>query len=596
MIRGKIIKISGPAVIAGGMTGAKMNDIVRVGNLGLIGEIIRLDRDTAFIQVYEDTSGLFIGEPVESTAEPLIVELGPGLLGGIFDGIQRPLDEIEKQSGFWMARGLIVNRLGRGKTWHFSPSVKKGDIVQEGDTLGEVKETGVFLHKIMVPPGISGVVKEVKKGEFKVEDTVVSLEDGRQLSMLQKWPVRRPRPFKKKLPPGEPFITGQRVFDLLFPIALGGNAIVPGGFGTGKTVVEQTLAKYCNADILVYVGCGERGNEITDVLTEFPHLEDPKTGGPLMSRTILVVNTSNMPIAAREASIYTGITLAEYYRDMGFNVALMADSTSRWAEALREISSRLEEMPGEEGFPTYLATRLASFYERSGRVECLGNPGRLGSVTIVGAVSPPGGDFSEPVTQHSMRVSGAFWALDAHLAYRRHFPAINWHKSYTLYYQPMKDWYLKNVSPQWDNLRTQMLQIQQKDAELQEVVQLVGPDALQDAERLILESARMLRDGFLQQHAFSPVDASCSLNKQYKMLNAFILFYEKCKKEIEAGTPVTTLLRLPVREGISRLKEIPEERFDEHYARLEEEIKEVFENLHKTELMGVNDGAADKGV
>ncbi|MDI6760586.1 MAG: V-type ATP synthase subunit A [Candidatus Brocadiaceae bacterium] len=596
MIRGKIIKISGPAVIAGGMTGAKMNDIVRVGNLGLIGEIIRLDRDTAFIQVYEDTSGLFVGEPVESTAEPLVVELGPGLLGGIFDGIQRPLDEIEKQSGFWMARGLIVNRLGREKTWHFSPRVKKGDTVQGGDTLGEVKETGVFLHKIMAPPGIRGVVKEVKKGEFKVEDTVVSLEDGQQLSMMQKWPVRRPRPLKKKLPPDEPFITGQRVFDLLFPIALGGNAIVPGGFGTGKTVVEQTLAKYCNADILVYVGCGERGNEITDVLTEFPHLEDPKTGGPLMSRTILVVNTSNMPIAAREASIYTGTTLAEYYRDMGYNVALMADSTSRWAEALREISSRLEEMPGEEGFPTYLATRLASFYERSGRVECLGEPGRRGSVTIVGAVSPPGGDFSEPVTQHSMRVSGAFWALDAHLAYRRHFPAINWHKSYTLYYQPMKDWYLKNVNHQWDNLRTQMLQIQQKDAELQEVVQLVGPDALQDSERLVLESARMLRDGFLQQHAFSPVDASCSLNKQYKMLNVFILFHEKCKKEIEAGIPVTTLLHLPVREGISRLKEIPEERFDEHYARLEEEIKEVFENLHKPELTGVNDGAADKGI
>lgn len=596
MIKGKIIKVSGPAVVAGGMTGAKMNDIVRVGNLGLIGEIIRLDSDTAFIQVYEDTSGLFVGEPVESSGEPLIVELGPGLLGGVFDGIQRPLDVVEKQSGFFVARGLIVNRLDRERTWQFSPRVKRGDSVQEGDTLGEVKEAGFFVHRIMVPPGVSGVVKEVKEGQFKAEETVVSLEGGHELTMMQKWPIRKPRPSRKKLPPDEPFVTGQRVFDLLFPIALGGNAIIPGGFGTGKTVVEQTLAKYSNADIIVYVGCGERGNEITDVLVEFPHLEDPKTGGPLMNRTILVVNTSNMPIAAREASIYTGITLAEYYRDMGYNVALMADSTSRWAEALREISSRLEEMPGEEGFPTYLATRLANFYERSGRVECLGKPPRVGSVTVVGAVSPPGGDFSEPVTQHSMRISGAFWALDTHLAYRRHFPAINWHKSYTLYYKAMKEWYLKNAAPEWDDLRTQMLQIQQKDAELQEVVQLVGPDALQDQERLILEAARMIREGFLQQHAFSPVDASCPLNKQYKMLKALISFYELCKKEIEAGTPITTLLKLPVREEIARLKEVPQDKFDEHYAQLEWKVKEAFVNLGEPELKGASHGATDKGI
>ncbi len=584
MIKGKVIKISGPAVIADGMTGAKMYDMVRVGNLGLIGEIIRLDGDTAFIQVYEDTSGLFVGEPVESTGEPLIVELGPGLLGSIYDGIQRPLSIMEEKSGYFIARGIVVDRLNREKLWHFFPKVKKGDSVKEGDTLGEVKETKYLTHKVMVPPGVSGVVKEVKEGAFTVADTVVVLEDGRQLSMMQKWPVKRPRPCKKKLSPTEPFITGQRVFDTLFPIALGGSAIVPGGFGTGKTVVEQTLAKFSNADIIVYVGCGERGNEMTDVLVEFPHLEDPKTGGPLMDRTVLVVNTSNMPIAAREASVYTGITLAEYFRDMGYSVALMADSTSRWAEALREISSRLEEMPGEEGFPTYLATRLANFYERSGRVECLGGEKRFGSVTIVGAVSPPGGDFSEPVTQSSMRVSGALWALDSSLAYRRHYPAINWHKSYTLYYELMKKWYKDKITPEWDSLRTRMIQVQQKDAELQEVVQLVGPDALQDAERLVLETARMIREGFLRQNAFHPVDASCSLKKQYKMLKAFLTLHENCKKEIETGTPIETLINLPVREEVARLGEVSEDKFDAHYTQLEEKVKEAFEGLSATKL------------
>ena len=608
MIRGKIIKISGPAVVAGGMSGAKMYDMVRVGIIGLIGEIIRLDGDTAFIQVYEETSGLFIGELVESTEEPLVVELGPGLLGGIFDGIQRPmevaeryghkgspglplpngiqisLEAEEKQSGHFISRGIIADKLSRKRLWHFSPNVKKGASVQEGDVLGIVKEKGHLMHKILVPPGVSGVVSEVREGDFIVTDTVVVLEDGRELSMMHKWPVKMPRPCKRKLSLGEPFITGQRIFDFLFPVALGGSAIIPGGFGTGKTVVEQSLSKYSNADIIVYVGCGERGNEMADVLTEFPRLQDPKTGGPLMDRTILIVNTSNMPIAAREASIYTGITMAEYYRDMGYNVALMADSTSRWAEALREISSRLEEMPGEEGFPTYLSTRIATFYERSGKVECLGSDKSVGSITVVGAVSPPGGDFSEPVTQSSMRVSGALWALDSNLAYSRHYPAINWHKSYTLYYKAMKKWYEENVSSEWDGFRNRITQILQEDAELQEVVQLVGPGALQDAERLTLETARMVRESFLQQSAFSPTDASCSLDKQYKMLKILLLFYELSKEKIEREFSIDILIGLPVMEEISRLKEVPEEEFSEHYAQFEENVKNSFENLSPTRV------------
>lgn len=581
----KIAKISGPAVIAEGMSGTKMYDIVRVGKLGLIGEIIRLDGDTAFIQVYEDTSGLFVGEPVETTNEPLIVELGPGLLGGIFDGIQRPLGEVEKQSGYFIARGLIIDRLSREKKWAFEPKVKVGDKVRDGDILGEVQETKSLAHRILVPPNVSGTVAEVKKGEFTVSDTVVRLKEGKELTMMHKWPVKQPRPYKKKLSPDEPFITGQRVFDLLFPIALGGTAIVPGGFGTGKTVVEQTLAKFSNADVIVYVGCGERGNEMTDVLTEFPELIDPKTGGPLMHRTVLVVNTSNMPVAAREASVYTGITLAEYFRDMGYSVALMADSTSRWAEALREISSRLEEMPGEEGYPTYLGTRLANFYERSGRVECIcSDDTRTGSVTVVGAISPAGGDFSEPVTQSSQRVAGALWALDASLAYRRHYPAINWGKSYTLYYEQLRTWFSKHVTDDWDNVRNEMIHLQQKDAELQEVVQLVGPDALQDSERLILEVARMIREGFLQQSAFSPVDASCSMKKQYGMLRAFLAFYAKCKDKIDKGVPIDTLLDLPVREDVSRLKEVPEDKFSSHITNLNKTLEDVFTNLEAAKV------------
>lgn len=581
----KIIKISGPAVIADGMSGAKMYDIVRVGKLGLIGEIIRLDGDTAFIQVYEDTSGLFVGEPVETTNEPLVVELGPGLLTGIFDGIQRPLPDIEKQAGFFISRGLVIDKLSREKKWKFEPKVKAGDKVQGGDVLGIVQETKSLVHHILVPPKVSGTVKEVKEGEFTVTETVVKLKEGDELAMMHKWPVKQPRPYKRKLSPDEPFITGQRVFDMLFPIALGGTAIVPGGFGTGKTVVEQTLAKYSNADVIVYVGCGERGNEMTDVLTEFPELEDPKTGGPLMDRTVLVVNTSNMPVAAREASVYTGITLAEYFRDMGYSVAIMADSTSRWAEALREISSRLEEMPGEEGYPTYLGTRLANFYERSGRVECLCSDTRTGSVTVVGAVSPPGGDFSEPVTQSSQRVAGALWALDASLAYRRHYPSINWGKSYTLYYEQLRDWFTKNVTDDWNSVREEMIRLQQKDAELQEVVQLVGPDALQDSERLILEVSRMIREGFLQQNAFSPVDASCSLEKQYGMLKAFLSFYSKCKDKIDRGVEIETLLDLPIREDVSRLKEVDEDKFPAHVADLNKNLEDIFANIETEKIV-----------
>ncbi|NOZ19813.1 MAG: V-type ATP synthase subunit A [Planctomycetes bacterium] len=570
--KSEIIQISGPAVIAKGMTGTRMLDIVKVGKEGLVGEIIRLDGDTAFIQVYEDTWGLRVGEPVISTNEPLTVELGPGLLGGVFDGIQRPLHSIEDKAGSFIKRGVAVDILPRDKKWAFKPTVKPGDTVEQGDVLGLVQETPTLEHRILCPPGVSGAIAEAKEGEFLVTDPVVTLEDGTPLSMMQKWPVKMGRPVKEKLPPTEPFITGQRIFDTLFPIAMGGSATIPGGFGTGKTVVEQTLAKFSNADVIVYVGCGERGNEMTDVLTEFPELEDPRTGGPLMDRTVLVVNTSNMPVAAREASIYTGITLAEYYRDMGYSVALMADSSSRWAEALREISSRLEEMPGEEGYPTYLATRLAAFYERSGRVACLGKGNRIGAVTIVAAVSPPGADFSEPVTQISQRVAGALWALDSSLAFRRHFPSVNWNRSYTLYYDLLKEWFDKEIGRDWTTQRTEMMALLQKDADLQEIVQLVGPDSLQDSERLILEASRMVREGFLQQNAFSEVDGSCSLQKQRWVLKALLTFYEEAEKLVAKNIPLQSILDLPVRERISTLKEVPDEGFEDHCKGLLDEM------------------------
>ncbi|MBI4726507.1 V-type ATP synthase subunit A [candidate division TA06 bacterium] len=562
-MQGIIQKISGPAVIAKNMMGARMYDIVKVGKLGLVGEIIRLDGDTAFIQVYEDTSGLFVGEPVITTGEPLKVELGPGLLESIFDGIQRPLDQIKKKEGDFIARGVEVPSLNREKKWKFKPAVNEDDQVSEGDVLGEVQENAWFVHKILVPPNKSGKLKSVaKEGEYTVADPIAELENGAKLFLMHSWPVRQPRPFKKKMDPDEMFITGQRILDTLFPVAMGGTAAIPGPFGSGKTVVQQTLAKHSNAQVIIYVGCGERGNEMTEVLTEFPELLDPKTKRPLMERTVLIANTSNMPVAAREASIYTGITLAEYFRDMGFSVAMMADSTSRWAEALREISSRLEEMPGEEGYPTYLSSKLAAFYERAGRTVCVGKDDRVGSVTIVGAVSPPGGDFSEPVTQSTLRIMGTFWALDASLAQRRHFPAINWNRSYSLYAEMLGGWLKEHVAPDFSDVRKRASELLQKEAALQEVVQLVGPDALQDQERMVIEVGKMLREDYLQQHAFSEVDGHCSLEKSYRMLKAILAFYDGAHHAIEQGAMhINDILNLPQLEQCARFKEVPQDQF-----------------------------------
>jgi len=575
-MEGKIQKIAGPAVIGKGLFGSKMYDIVKVGHLGLLGEIIRLDGDTAFIQVYEDTSGLFVGEPVFNTQQPLMAELAPGILSSIYDGIQRPLDLIREMKGDFIARGIFVDAVDKKKKWAFTPCVKKGVRVSGGDTLGTTRE-GDFVHRIMVPPNLSGEIKDIKSGEFTVEETVCELTNGTGLAMLQRWPVRAARPFQKKLDPNELFITGQRIFDALFPVALGGSAAIPGPFGSGKTVVQQTLAKYSSADIIVYVGCGERGNEMADVLYEFPELTDPRTGRPLMERTVLIANTSNMPVAAREASIYTGITLAEYYRDMGYQVAVMADSTSRWAEAMREISSRLEEMPGEEGYPTYLATKLAAFYERSGRTVCLGKSENqedlLGSVTIVGAVSPPGGDFSEPVTQSTLRIVGTFWALDDKLANRRHFPAINWGRSYSLYHEHLGDWYRDKVSPEFVQLTRRMSALLQREAELQEIVQLVGPDALQDAERLIIEAGKMLREDFLQQNAFSDIDGFCSMEKQYGVLKGILEFYDRAQQALKSGKHIEHILESPAIEQIARFKEVPHKEFPEALAGTMKEIE-----------------------
>ncbi len=561
---GEITRISGPAVIARGLAGARMYDIVRVGKEKLIGEIIRLDGETAFVQVYEDTSGLYLGEPVESTGAPLALELGPGMLSSIYDGIQRPLDKIRDAQGDFISRGVVVDSLDRGRKWTFVPKVKQGDRVGPGDILGEVQEYS-YAHRVMVPPDASeDEVVEIKGGDVTVTDVVARLRGGRELRMMQTWPVRVPRPAKRKLEPTELFVTGQRILDVLFPVAMGGTAAVPGPFGSGKTVVQQTLSKWSNADIIVYVGCGERGNEMTDVLTEFPELEDPRNGRPLMERTILVANTSNMPVAAREASIYTGVTMAEYFRDMGYRVALMADSTSRWAEALREISSRLEEMPAEEGYPPYLASRLSAFYERAGRAVVLGKDERVGAVTVVGAVSPPGGDLSEPVTQSTLRIVGTFWSLDAQLAYRRHFPAINWNRSYSLYEGLLNSWYGKNVAEDFTDQRAWVSAILSREAGLQEVVQLVGPDALQDQERLVIETGKMIREYFLQQSAFSEVDASCSLEKAYWMVRGIRAFYETAAKALERGMVIDEIINLPQNEQIARFKEVPNDKFRPH--------------------------------
>jgi len=576
MIEGKISKVSGPVVIAAGMSGSKMYDVVKVGDLGLIGEIIRLEEDKAVLQVYEDTSGLKIGEKVVSTGEPLLMELGPGLLSSIFDGIQRRLPELSEEYGEYIPRGVTGLSLPCDKKWNFEPKVKFGDKVEGGDVIGIVMETEHIEHRIMVPPNMTGKITKIEKGEFTIDDPIAVLDGDKKVCMKQIWPAREPRPYKKKLDPEVPFITGMRVLDTFFPIAQGGNAIIPGGFGTGKTVTEQSLAKWADADIIVYVGCGERGNEMTEVLVEFPELMDPRTDVPLMQRTMLVANTSNMPVAAREASIYTGITLAEYYRDMGYNVAMMADSTSRWGEALREVSGRLEEMPGEEGYPAYLATRLANFYERSGRVVCLGKEEKVGSITVVGAVSPPGGDFSEPMTQNSLRITGAFWALDTDLAHRRHFPAISWIKSYTLYLDQIETWYVAQVGFDWKQLRDKAVFLLQKEAELQEIVQLVGPDALPESEKVILEVTRMIREDYLQQFAFHEIDAFCPPKKQYLMLKAILTFYNATVEAFERGVVLRQIMELPIKEEVARMKEIPmeesEERLNDLIDRIEKEI------------------------
>jgi V/A-type H+-transporting ATPase subunit A len=562
MIRGTIRKITGPAVIAKGMLGARMFDIVKVGEEQLVGEIIRLEGNTAFVQVYEDTSGLLVGQPVESTGAPLTVELGPGLLNAVFDGIQRPLRAIEEKTGTFISRGVEAPALDRKQQWDWSPKVKEGDEVKGGMTLGTVKEFR-FTHKIMTPPEVNGVVKQVKpEGSYTVEEPVVVLEDGTELKMVQLWPVRRPRPVKEKLDPNEPFLTGTRILDVLFPVAMGGNAAIPGPFGSGKTVTQQSLAKWSNADIVVYVGCGERGNEMTDVLTEFPELEDPKTGEPLMHRTVLIANTSNMPVAAREASIYVGVTLAEYFRDQGYTVALMADSTSRWAEALREISSRLEEMPAEEGYPPYLSSRLAAFYERAGLVTTLAE--ERGAVSVVGAVSPAGGDMSEPVTQSTLRIAGAFWRLDDSLAYRRHFPAINWNGSYSLYMPLLEQWYRENLEEDYAQMRDAINHLLQQEASLQEMVQLVGPDALQDKERLIIEVGRIIREDFLQQDAFHENDAYCSMEKAQGIIRMILTFHRQAEKALGRGISIDDLIQNPVLEKIAKARFIAEDRFQNY--------------------------------
>ncbi len=563
MIVGTIAKITGPVCVAEGMVGARMYDIVRVGTEGLMGEVIRLEGDSATIQVYEDTSGLKVGEIVESTEGPLMVELGPGLLSSIYDGVQRPLPVVAAASGDYIERGTVASALDRDRQWDWTPEVAAGDVAVAGTVLGRVPEGKTIVHKVMVPPtvGATTVASVAPAGSYRVDHVVATLADGTEVRMSQKWPVRQGRPYLRKLDPTTPFTTGMRILDTFFPIALGGNAIIPGGFGTGKTVTQQSLAKWADVDIIVYVGCGERGNEMTEVLTEFPHLQDPRNDAPLMDRTVLVANTSNMPVAAREASIYVGVTLAEYYRDMGYNVAMMADSTSRWGEALREVSGRLEEMPGEEGYPAYLATRLASFYERSGRVKPLGSDDdeRVGSVTMVGAVSPAGGDMSEPMTQNSLRVTGAFWALDTSLAHRRHFPAISWTKSYTLFLGQVKTWYETEVAEDWLQLRDRAMSILQKETELQEIVQLVGPDALPESEKVILEVARMLREDFLQQFAFDEVDAYCPPKKQYWLLKTVLAFFDAATAALNRGVSLRQILDLPLRDEIAGLKTTPHE-------------------------------------
>ena len=581
MSTGVIKKVAGPLVIAEGMRDANMFDVVRVSNQRLIGEIIEMHGDEASIQVYEETSGLGPGEPVESMEVPMSVELGPGLTTSIYDGIQRPLDDIMKVSGNSLKRGVEVPSLKRNLKWEFVPTAKVGDEVETGDVIGTVQETVLVQQKIMVPYGVKGTIKEIKAGEFTVEEVVavVETENGdRELTLMQKWPVRRGRPYKKKLPPKMPLVTGQRVIDTFFPIAKGGVAAVPGPFGSGKTVIQHQLAKWAEADIVVYIGCGERGNEMTDVLNEFPELKDPKTGQALMQRTVLIANTSDMPVAAREASIYTGITIAEYFRDMGYSVALMADSTSRWAEALREMSGRLEEMPGEEGYPAYLGSRLAQFYERAGHVISLGKDGREGALSVIGAVSPPGGDTSEPVSQATLRIVKVFWGLDSALAYKRHFPAINWLNSYSLYLDDMEKWFNGNVAEDWMEGRQKMMTLLQEEAELEEIVKMVGMDALSPTDRLKMEAARSIREDFLHQNSFHEVDTYTSLKKQHMMMRLVNAFYERSVAALGEGASLRKLISMPVREQIGRFKYVKEDALDAEFVKVDEELSAQIAN------------------
>ena len=577
-LKGEIYRVSGPVVTARGLS-PRMYDVVLVGHEKLMGEVIGLEGDDVTIQVYEDTSGVKPGEPVENTGEPLSVELGPGLLTSIYDGIQRPLPVLQDKMGDYIERGVSAPGLDHSKKWDFVPTVKKGESVEGGQTIGTVQETPTISHKILVPPNSSGKVTELKKGTYTIDDVIGKLDDGTDLKLMQLWPVRVPRPYNKKFRPDIPLVTGTRTLDGLFPIAKGGTAAIPGGFGTGKTVTQQTLAKWSDAQIVVYVGCGERGNEMTEVLTEFPHLKDPKTGGPLMDRTVLIANTSNMPVAAREASVYTGITLAEYYRDQGYDVAMMADSTSRWAEAMREISSRLEEMPGEEGYPAYLAARLSEFYERAGRVQTMND--ESGSVTVIGAVSPPGGDFSEPVTQNTLRIVKVFWALDSKLAQKRHFPAINWLTSYSLYNRSLEDWYATNASKEWNDNIAVAMAVLTEESKLQEIVQLVGSDALPEDQQLTLEVARMLREFYLQQNAFHDVDTYCEIKDQAKFLEVVLHYKDLAEKAMSSGVELENVLGLSILEDIGRSK------FEENMV----ELLDKYDKVMTKEFSKIMEGA-----
>lgn len=585
---GQIIKISGPLVVAENMKSANMFDVVHVGELGLIGEIIEMRGDKASIQVYEETAGLKTGDKVVSTGEPLSAELGPGIMEMIFDGIQRPLEVIKNKTGSNIARGIDVTSLDHEKKWDFKPSVKSGDKVQEGDIIGLVDETKLIVHKIMVPPGIEGTVTEITGGKYTIIEPIAKIKDNNgnmhDIKMMQKWPVRKQRPFKTKLSPEVPMITGQRVIDTLFPIVRGGAAAVPGPFGSGKTVVQHQLAKWSDVDLVVYVGCGERGNEMTEVLMEFPELKDPRSGESLMNRTVLIANTSDMPVAAREASIYTGITIAEYFRDMGYSVAIMADSTSRWAEALREMSGRLEEMPGEEGYPAYLTSRLAQFYERAGEVKCLGSDDRTGTLTAIGAVSPAGGDNSDPVVQSTLRIVKVFWGLDSGLAYKRHFPSINWLTSYSLYSDTTGRWLDKNIAEDWTKCVTETNKLLQIESELEEIVKLVGYDSLSPSDRLILEASRSVREDYLQQNAFDDTDAYTSLDKQYRILKLILTFYNESVTALEKGVDVKSILEMEVREKIARAKYVPEDEMADYMTAASEELTKTLDSLIKEEV------------